>query len=405
MRKEPIREHNLEQHTSLMPPSMDNLARRLNSSTTVTALTRKPARHQLPTVVIESESMRQSKKMKLKKNKWRKMVRNTAAILATLFLMDKLEDWYSSSLASQQNEDITTIIQRDYSLVTGINDLTLDGVDAWCFDTSRKCKCVDPLNGDTRQSTKWWAKVHHMNIEAAEKHAADLDVLFLGDSITEGWSGKSRGHMIARAKGVKEIFTKFFTKSESGDGKFNGLNLGISGDTSPNLLWRIQNGELPDTLNPKVIWLLIGTNDFGNTWCSPEIVVIGIIRVIEELRIRKPKTVKIVVNGLLPRTYSRKGYVMRGGSSFWSSLTSKKPMPSFWKDIAAVNEELKHYCNAHSDDLQYFETKVFFENPNVAERDQLRIQNNLMPDRLHPSAEGYDLWGAEIVKVLDKLIQ
>ena len=143
LRKEPIREHNLDQHTSLMPPSMDNLARRINSSTTVATLTREPTRNQLPTVVIESESMRESKKIKLKKTKWRKMLRNTAAILATLFLMDKLEDWYSSSLASQQNEDITTIIQRDYSLVTGINDLTLDGVDAWCFVSS--CFCHDSV--------------------------------------------------------------------------------------------------------------------------------------------------------------------------------------------------------------------------------------------------------------------
>lgn len=235
-----------------------------------------------------------------------------------------------------------------------------------------------------------------MNVAAAMSKS-DIDVLLIGDSITEGWHGTSRGHEIARAQGAADIFAKHFDGAGT-DAKYEGLALGISGDTSPNLLWRLQNGELPDELNPKVIWLLIGTNDFGNTWCSPELVLIGILRVIEELRVVKPEAT-IVVNGLLPRTFHRKGYIMRGRPS----LLGRKPrLPSLWRDIVAVNDELRQY-SASRDKIEYFETDVFFVNKN-APRDELQIKTQLMPDRLHPSAEGYDLWGEQIVATLDQLI-
>lgn len=170
---------------------------------------------------------------------------------------------------------------------------------------------------------------------------------------------------------------------------------------SPNLLWRIQNGELPDTLNPPVIWVLIGTNDFGNAWCSAEMVLIGIIRVVEELRLRKPGSI-IVINGILPRTYNRSGFVGRGRSRKWWKTTAPPAMPSLWDDIEAVNEELKNYAESR-DKIEYFETHVFFVDRTVPE-ENLLIEGKLMPDFLHPSAEGYKLWGQEIVDRLKVLL-
>src|SRR5262249_40922682 len=52
-----------------------------------------------------------------------------------------------------------------------------------------------------------------------------IDVVFLGDSITDGWRGQGK------------IWNEHF-------GKFNPLNLGIGGDRTQHVLWRIQNGEL-----------------------------------------------------------------------------------------------------------------------------------------------------------------
>merc|ERR1711982_211764 len=91
-------------------------------------------------------------------------------------------------------------------------------------------------------------------------------------------------------------------------GKYNGLPLGIPGDTAPNVLWRIQNGELPSYLNPKVFRLLLGTNDLAIKQCSEEVVLLGILRVIEELQSLRPDA-KIVVNSILPLTDDRKGRV------------------------------------------------------------------------------------------------
>jgi lysophospholipase L1-like esterase len=250
------------------------------------------------------------------------------------------------------------------------------------------------------ETQNWWQKVHQMNVDTASKRT-NIDVLFLGDSITEGWHGTSRGHEIARAKGAQAIFSKYF-EGHGKDAKYDGMALGISGDTSPNVLWRIQNGELPDSLNPKVIWLLIGTNDFGNSWCSPELVLIGILRVVEEIRVRKPNAI-VVIHGILPRTFSHKGYVMRGQTAPLSSFVGKsKQLPSLWRDIVAVNEEIRRYC-AERENVEYFETKLFFVDSTAAPQ-ELRINSRLMPDYLHPSVEGYERWGEEIVSYLEKII-
>ncbi|CAN0227313.1 unnamed protein product, partial [Hapterophycus canaliculatus] len=41
------------------------------------------------------------------------------------------------------------------------------------------------------------------------------------------------------------------------------INFGVSGDQTQHLLWRLQNGELPDELQPEVILVAIGTNNLG----------------------------------------------------------------------------------------------------------------------------------------------
>ena len=64
------------------------------------------------------------------------------------------------------------------------------------------------------------------------------------------------------------------------------------------MLYRLQNGELPDTLNPKVFWILIGTNDLGAYQCSAEAVAAGNIRIVQELQAKRPRA-KIVLNSIL----------------------------------------------------------------------------------------------------------
>merc|ERR1719282_1932648 len=105
---------------------------------------------------------------------------------------------------------------------------------------------------------------------------------------------------------IEKLFSERFNKEEGG--KINGLPLGIAGDTAPNVLWRIQNGEVPSYLYPKVWWLVIGTNDLALKQCSEEVVLYGILRVILEIR-EKRSDAMIVVNSILPMTTDVQGRV------------------------------------------------------------------------------------------------
>lgn len=156
------------------------------------------------------------------------------------------------------------------------------------------------------------------------------------------------------------------------------------------LLWRIKNGELPSNINPSIFWLLIGTNDIGRTWCSPEMVVLGVVRNAEEILSQRPSS-RVVINGLLPRSYNKDGFVAKGGPT----------KPSVWEDIKAINAELKTYAT-YREGVSYFDTNVFFKDPDAFD---LKIDQELMPDLLHPSPAGYKLWGEEIVAKLDALME
>ena len=142
-----------------------------------------------------------------------------------------------------------------------------------------------------------------------------IDVAFLGESVVEAMDGRWLGkHVIGKYNRqqqqqqqqqqtshnvpmIHETFEKLFRKSKGGS--HEGVALGIAGDTTPNVLWRIMNDEMPYDFNPKVWWLVLGMNDLTRMQCSEEIVVLGILRVVEEIRLRKPDA-KIVINSLLP---------------------------------------------------------------------------------------------------------
>ncbi len=77
------------------------------------------------------------------------------------------------------------------------------------------------------------------------------------------------------------------------------LDAGIDGDRSEHLLWRIEHGNLDGT-PPKVIVLLIGTNDLGHGR-PPELAAEGIRTILLYLRERLP-AVPILLLALTPRS-------------------------------------------------------------------------------------------------------
>jgi PP-loop superfamily ATP-utilizing enzyme len=66
------------------------------------------------------------------------------------------------------------------------------------------------------------------------------------------------------------------------------------------------HGEMPEFFNPKIWWISLGMNDLARLRCSEEVVVIGILRVVEEILERKPHA-RVVINSLLPMAVLREG--------------------------------------------------------------------------------------------------
>lgn len=289
----------------------------------------------------------------------------------------------------------------DYSKVQNINDLESlrKRLDSLCFPgMEHACDCPDPLTPTDRSARRHWEQIARDNRERAVANKGNLDVVFYGDSITEGWLGTSLGLPHGKKKHNQQVFKSKFTVD--GGGKYNALALGISGDLTTSLLWRLQNGELPESINPRVFWILIGTNDLGNKWCSPDATLLGILRVVEEIKQQRPESL-IVINSIFPRSWDHGGNVWKGKQKKSDEIS----LPPLWTSIIDINHYLKMYSE-NQEHVQFFDANdIFFLNrfENEWQKD-LVIDKSLMYDYLHPSFEGYKTWGDRIVQELDKLL-
>lgn len=90
------------------------------------------------------------------------------------------------------------------------------------------CDCPDPLTPTDRSARRHWEQIARDNRERAVANKGNLDVVFYGDSITEGWLGTSLGLPHGKKKHNQQVFKSKFTVD--GGGKYNALALGISGD-------------------------------------------------------------------------------------------------------------------------------------------------------------------------------
>lgn len=185
--------------------------------------------------------------------------------------------------------------------------------------------------------------------------AGQVDLVFLGDSITQGWEGNG-----------KNVWQKFYANRKP-------LNLGIGGDRTQHVLWRLDHGNL-DGLKPKVAALMIGTNNSNKDDHPPGEILDGVTAIVRRLREKLPDT-KVLVLGIFPR-----------GASF-SDQRGK---------LLQVNQAL-----AKLDDGQ----QVFFLDigAEFIEADG-SISNTIMPDALHLTERGYELWAAAIEPKLAELL-
>lgn len=272
--------------------------------------------------------------------------------------------------------------------------LKINDIKQWCLDPKASCTCANPLGARHRKNYKTWSLAHIGNIKAA-LNADSVDVVFLGDSITEGWGGTSLGKSVKEKEANAEVFKSLFHLDKGAE--FQGLPLGIAGDKTFHLLWRINNGEIPDTLQPSVWWILIGTNDFlKQDHCSPEVVLMGIKRVVEQMRILRPGST-IVINSLLPRsTEELKGKLVD---------PDHPDQKTVWEGIMEVNRGLRTYSKRYFNVVYFDATDIFVEQSDSHSGiEGMFISKSLMADFLHPTPEGYRQWGESMVDAIHEIL-
>jgi lysophospholipase L1-like esterase len=201
---------------------------------------------------------------------------------------------------------------------------------------------------------------HQQFLKITEK--GEGDVIFLGDSITQGWEGQ------------KKTWDAAF-------GAFKPVNLGISGEQTTHVLWRITEGKEIDPLKPKLAVIMIGTNNTGGH--SAEQIAGGIKTIVETLQKAKPD-MKILVLGVFPRA----GGVEKGADAPKEKLNPK---------IKAINDIISKLAD---------DKKVFYKD--IGEKFLNKdggLPRKIMPDLLHLSAEGYQIWADAIKDDVAKLVK
>jgi len=193
--------------------------------------------------------------------------------------------------------------------------------------------------------------------------AGPIGVLFLGDSITEGWTK------------APHIWEHSF-------GKYQPANFGIGGDRTQHVIWRIENGEL-DGIAPKVVVLMLGTNNTGDN--TAEEIAAADRKIVRMIQQHLPET-KILLLAIFPRG-SRKN---RDGTP--------EPWEKKMAIIRAVNADL-----AKLDDGKRI--RVLDINSHFMANDGMTVPNIIMPDQLHPNAAGYQLWAEAIQPTLDEMVR
>ena len=223
-------------------------------------------------------------------------------------------------------------------------------------------RSVNPAAQPAPQSTPLFLPAHKMLLEKAR--AGQIDIYFLGDSITRRWQG-----------------TDYPEHKKNWDANFfgwNAANFGWGGDSTQNVLWRLEQGELDD-VHPKIVVLMIGTNNVsqylpnGPDEEAVEQIADGVRAIVDVVRQKAPEAM-IVLTGITPRVDNGRAALMPG--------------------IDRINAKLETFAGGEM---------VTFLNINDRLTDR---EGNLLPDvtedGLHLSVAGYQVWADALKPIFTK---
>ncbi len=202
-------------------------------------------------------------------------------------------------------------------------------------------------------------KAHEQLLEKAKR--GGIDVYFVGDSITRRWGATDYPEFLA-----------------NWNQNFHGWNAGDFGwgaDTTQNILWRLENGEL-DGVNPKVVVILAGTNNVGRAAgddAKVAEITRGLKAIVDRCREKAPNAT-IVLTAIFPRN------------------DSMAVVPT----INAINAGLARLADGK---------KVRWLNVNdkLADADG-KLFSGMMGDGLHPTLKGYQVWADGLKPILTELL-
>jgi lysophospholipase L1-like esterase len=197
--------------------------------------------------------------------------------------------------------------------------------------------------------------------------SGNIDVVFFGDSITDGWRNKN---------GIA-VWKERFEPLKA-------ANFGIGGDRTQHVLWRMQNGEL-EGYKPKAMVLMIGTNNLRDN--SAAEIADGIKAIVAEVQKKQPQT-KILLLGIFPRSPKPDDVIPFGKDKVKVKVRDKI------KDINQIIAKLEDGKR-----VKYLDIGDKF-----LQKDG-ELTKEIMPDYLHLSAKGYQIWADAIQKPLAELLK
>jgi lysophospholipase L1-like esterase len=204
---------------------------------------------------------------------------------------------------------------------------------------------------------------HEQLLEKAAK--GGIDVYFEGDSITRRWGATDYPELLANWN------RNFFG--------WNAANFGWGADTVQNILWRLSDGEL-DGVHPKVIVLLAGTNNVGDTVPGGEIeaeaadITKGIEAVLRLMREKAPEAA-VILMGIFPRNDDM----------------------AFMPVINRINRNLSELADGKN--IRYLNI-----NNRLADGDGVLCDGMMNRDKLHPSVKGYQVWADALKPIFHELL-
>ena len=199
-----------------------------------------------------------------------------------------------------------------------------------------------------------WMDRHNRLLDVVQR-SPDAKLVFVGDSITQNWN--SRGY---------DVWMERYTK-------LHAINLGVSGDRTENILWRMQHGEL-EGLDPAVIVVMAGTNNIHRD--SAEEIAEGVEAIVMEVQEHCPDS-QILLMGIFPR--------------------SSNPNAMERVKIRKVNAIISEM--AVDSQVDFLDIGELLLKPDGT------MDRELFPDSLHPLAPGYVTWADAIAPIIDPLIE